>query len=645
MELPPMEELLGPTGLLASRFPAFEHRRQQVELAEEVRKTFLGAAGEVLAAEAPPGIGKTFAVLVPAMLWAKENGKRILFLTAGIPLQEQLIFKDLPLLNRVLGLSLPFGLLKGKGNYACLLRAEEGSEEGFLSFGDRGTASVLISEWIRKTFSGDLSELPLPPGSPAVARIAASSRSCAGYRCPFRERCFVQKAIREAQGWSVTVANYHLFFSYLLGLGKPFPVPYDILVCDEAHRLAEAARSSMGLSVSFEDILRVLRGRSLSLLSSIAGGRGGASPEELAGEVRKEAAVFFDLLDMKYSRGRESLAGRNEEIHHQQEVLSSRILELSDLAAPFLEEENCGEEMAGLSMLTEELRRIRLSLAWCSGVEQYPSWAYWKEGRALFSAPVAPFEELPECIFSSSPEKTIFLSATLTIGGKWTFWKRETGILPTRTFIGDSPFDLASQMEILVVDTGLGVQDPRYDPTVSRVIEKLVDSNGGRTLVLVSSHRLLGRVAELMRSKPREYSVLVQGEYPRSELLRMFREDLTSVLVGSASFREGVDVPGEGLSQVIIDRIPFPHPDDPIVRARNALEGRNAFSGATLPEAKMLLRQAAGRLIRNRTDRGRVAILDGRVLDREDWNIPASLPKVRYRRLVVTASVAGVESV
>jgi len=168
-------------------------------------------------------------------------------------------------------------------------------------------------------------------------------------------------------------------------------------------------------------------------------------------------------------------------------------------------------------------------------------------------------------------------------------------------------------------------------------VEKLVEKNGGSTLVLLASHRLLAKVAVALKAKPRGYRVLVQGEGPRSELLEAFRSDPSSVLVGASSFREGVDVPGDGLTQVIIDRIPFAHPGDPLVQARNALEGGGAFARSTLPEAKMLLRQAAGRLIRSRSDRGRVAILDGRVLSRPDWKIPSALPKVKYRRLVVSA--------
>lgn len=650
MSIPSMDVFFGPEGRLQKKFSSFEYRKEQQDLAEEVHRA-LSAEGEfILAAEAPPGVGKTFALLVPAMLRAAETGETVLVLTAGIPLQEQLIQKDLPVLNELLGLSLPFGLLKGKGNYACRSRAEEvfeGGEgrQGYLSHRDGGNSSRIVEEWLRTTTTGDLSELPLPPSSPPVAGIAASSRSCRGFRCPRRGECFVQRVLREAKEWRVVVANYHLFFSYILGAGKPFPVPFDLLICDEAHHLPEAARSSMTVSVTDDDVARLLRSRALAdtLARLERSGRGVLNAATLSTEIREESVRFFELLDVLLPGRKENITVRNEELLRQQKILSGKMLELFNLFLPLVSDEatSDGNEDGGLSAWMEECGRIRRSLAWCAEVDKFPSWAYWKNERSLLSAPVSPGEELSSGFFTSSAEKMVFISATLAIGGKTDFWERETGIRPDRLFISGSPFDLEQQMEILVVDTGLDVMNPRYDDTVCRIVEKLVEANGGSTLVLLASHRLLGKVGRALSSKPRGYRVLVQGEGPRGELLAAFRNDPSSVLVGSASFREGVDVPGDGLTQVIIDRIPFPHPGDPLVQARNALEGAGAFARVTLPEAKMLLKQAAGRLIRSRNDRGRVAILDGRVLGRPEWKIPSALPKVKYRRLVVARSAVA----
>ena len=644
MQYPSMDSVFGPEGLLKKGFPAFEYRGEQLELASEVDRAISSEGEFILAAEAPPGVGKTFALLAPAMLRSSATGETILFLTASIPLQEQLIMKDLPRLNDLLGLNLSFGLLKGKGNYACLSRALEeydGNEghQGFLSHGDEGRSSRTIMEWLNRTDTGDLSELRLPPESPAVTRIAASSRMCRGFRCPRRNECFVQRVLKAAKEWRIVVANYHLFFSYLLAAGKPFPIHYDVLICDEAHRLSEAARSSMTVSSFDDDMARLLRGRVFTeALGEIErAGKDARAALDLSTEIREESARFFELLEVLLPGRKEIITTRNEELFQRQKALSGKITELVGFLEPFLTGDTVldGVDDGGLPAWIEECRRAERSLAWCAEVAEYPLWAYWKSERSLHSSPVSPGEELAGVLFSSPAKKMVFISATLTIGGRLDYWLRETGIREDRLFVCGSPFDLEEQMEIVVVDTGLDVRSPGYDDTVCRVVEKLVETNGGATLVLLASHRLLSKVGAVLKAKPRKYRILVQGEGPRSELLQAFRDDPSSVLVGAASFREGVDVPGDGLTQVIIDRIPFPHPGDPLVQARNALEGRDSFIRSTLPEAKMLLRQAVGRLIRSRSDRGKVAILDGRVLSKTDWKIPSALPKVKYKRLVV----------
>ncbi|MEA3508649.1 MAG: ATP-dependent DNA helicase, partial [Synergistota bacterium] len=287
--------------------------------------------------------------------------------------------------------------------------------------------------------------------------------------------------------------------------------------------------------------------------------------------------------------------------------------------------------------LNEQLGR----LAWCTSVEGFPDWAYWWDGSRLSSVPAECAEMIAPWIFDSSPHAVIALSATLAAEGAFDYWRRETGIIPGRTLVLDSPFPLREQMSLWVVDLGRPVTQDDYPDTVARVVEKLCEQNGGSTLVLLSSFRVLGAVAARLASVKRGFRVLVQGQAPRWELLREFREDESSVLVGSVSFREGIDVPGKGLSQVIIDRIPFPHPSDPLIQTLEEKYGRKLFHRILLPGAKLLLRQAAGRLIRSFGDSGRVAILDGRVLSRTDWNIPAELPDAPYRKVTIVESNNG----
>ena len=238
-----------------------------------------------------------------------------------------------------------------------------------------------------------------------------------------------------------------------------------------------------------------------------------------------------------------------------------------------------------------------------------------------------------EAISSLSGVPVICASATLSAGDGFRFWEKETGISPEEQLALDSPFDLSSQMSIWVVDLGLKVTEGGYDERASRVIEKLCGDNGGRTLVLCSSMRLLRVVSERLKGRPRDFLVLCQGDGPKGELLERFRADATSVLVGCLSFREGIDVPGEGLTQVILDRIPFPHPDDPLVRARRDLEGKESFIGSTLPMSRLLLRQAFGRLIRKKTDSGKAVLMDSRALTRPDWQILRDFEGVPLKRI------------
>jgi ATP-dependent DNA helicase DinG len=623
---------------LARRFEGYEHRPQQLQFAQAVGAFLRNPAKSVMAAEAPPGVGKTFAVLIPAIL---EGGDRhILFLTASIALQEQLIDKDLPKLSALLGKSFPYGLLKGRSNYVCIRRGASFGG-GYLPF--EGTA-INLARWIEETETGDLSELPLPVGHPLLVQTSASARNCLGTACPFRGRCFVTHAFRSAQDWRVIVANYHLFFSHIMSGAGAFPVKYDWLICDEAHRIPDAARNSALVEADAENGMSLLRARTLAGFDSLF------TKEKVPTELFKERATtcrqslegLFASTELRYRQG-EGIVTCDEELLHKGEELTRsfeklleplRGLEDKFMSGGFESSADLGEAASVMNWI-DEVNEFKKAVLWCLKVDRFPSWGYWRGANVLASAPVICAEIVRDALESEAPEKTVTVSATLTLEGDFSFWSRETGIQPEETLVVASPFDFEKQMELSVVDIGVPVASQGYDEKICRVIEKLCDDNGGSTLVLLSSMRLLRSLAASMRKRQRGYEVLVQGESSQRDLLQRFREDKTSVLIGSVSFREGVDVPGEGLTQVIIDRIPFPHPNDPLIQARNVLEGRKAFMKTTLPNAKMFLRQAVGRLIRSSSDRGRVVLLDGRALDRTEWKILESLPACKCRRVAV----------
>ncbi|MDR3264842.1 MAG: ATP-dependent DNA helicase [Synergistaceae bacterium] len=638
-----LREFFTPDGVLARRLDGYEYRPQQLEFALAVQDFLLAPSGTVMAAEAPPGVGKTFAVLIPAILRALAEGRHILFLTASIALQEQLIGKDLPALVSVLGRGFSYGLLKGRNNYACLRKSMLLRGGLWLPSSD-ATPGPDIDRWVEETDSGDLAELALTPSHPAWQQMSAAARTCLGSSCPFRERCFVTRALRHAQDWQVVVANYHLFFSHLLGGRGSFPVQYDWLICDEAHRIPDAARNASTIEFGVEDGMSLLRSRTFSAFESLfaAQGVGVSLFQERAELCRNALGAVFSLAEIRCRPG-EGISERSEELFHKGEELASELdglltllrgIEDRFMAGAFENSSELGE-VASVVKWADEVREFRSAMLWCLKVEHFPAWGYWRGANAMMSSPVVCSDIIRDALLAEAPEKSVMLSATLSLAGDFAFWTRETGIQPDKTLVVESPFDFEKQMEILVVDIGMSVASEGYDDRICRVMERLCDKNGGRSLILLSSMRLLRTFAARMRGRERDYEVLVQGDLPQRDLLRRFREDETSVLVGSVSFREGVDVPGDGLTQVIIDRIPFPHPFDPLVQARNVLEGRKAFMKVTLPNAKMFLRQAVGRLIRSSADHGRVVLLDGRALDRREWKILENLPSCQYRRLHV----------
>jgi ATP-dependent DNA helicase DinG len=632
-----------PSGLLSRRLEGYEYRPQQLEFAQAVDDFLRDPTQSAMAAEAPPGVGKTFAVLIPAILAAKDS--HILFLTASIALQEQLIAKDLPKLNALLGKKFPYGLLKGRGNYICLRRAAS-LPGGYLPFGD---TPIDVARWIQESESGDLAELPLPSGHPALAQTAASARNCLGASCPFRGRCFVTQAFRNAQDWQVIVANYHLYFSHILSGAGSFPVEYDWLVCDEAHRIPDAARNAATVEADAENGASLLRPRTLLGFDALFAGQGvdGSLFKKRSALCRDALDALFALVELRYRPG-DGIVTCDEELLHKGTEMARAFDKLLDPLHALEDRFRSGEfensadlgEVGALMNWIEEVVEFKKAALWCLSVGEFPLWSYWRGtnprgANVLMSAPVVCADMIRNALDSEDPEKRVMVSATLSLNGDFSFWSREMGIQLDKTLVVTSPFDFSKQMELVIVDIGVPVASQGYDERICRAVEKLCDENGGRTLVLLSSLRLLRSLAQWMRKRERPYEVLAQGDFPQKELLKRFREDETSVLIGSVSFREGVDIPGEGLTQVIIDRIPFPHPNDPLIQARNALEEQKTFVKTTLPMVKMFLRQAVGRLIRSTSDRGRAVLLDGRVLDRKEWKILESLPSCKYRRLSI----------
>ena len=376
-----IRDLFGPEGQLSKSFGGFEYREQQQHLALRVAHALEQDSGYLLGAEAPTGVGKSFALLAPAMLWAGQSEGVVLFLTASIPLQEQLLQKDIPRLSELMGVNIPFGLIKGRGNYVCLLKAQDLEREGYLSYlGDGGEVSRHVLEWICETATGDMAELQIPTGHPVLARIASNHRNCLGAACPFREDCFVSRILQKAQSWKVVVANYHLYFSYLLGARRPFPVSFDILLCDEAHNMAEAARSSSSRTAGLQDWGRLLSRKHQNRFSPVIDGAH-VSPEDLARRTAEALPLlegFFGNLSLLWGGSRtyrEMPPEVRKDVSDVLDVLGSIRKLLDGVNEKDLDLDETLKAEFGL--WRDEFRQAADDLSWCLDADSYPRWAYW----------------------------------------------------------------------------------------------------------------------------------------------------------------------------------------------------------------------------------------------------------------------------
>ncbi len=632
-----LEDIFGPEGPLQRALPDFRFRRQQLRMAERVVAAMTNR--EALVVEAGTGTGKTFAYLVPALL----SGKRVLISTGTRTLQDQLFSKDLPLLSAALGRPARVALLKGRSNYLCRYRlAQLGEQLAMEGAAAQDRTLTRISRWAVATRSGDLAEVPgLSDSHPIWPQVTSTRDNCLGARCGEFSRCHVAIARRTAMEADVVVVNHHLLLADLAlkedGFGDILGSA-DALILDEAHQIPDLATQFFGASASSRRIDNMVRDVQAAVVSAVresprhaASGWDGQVSEALRA-VSHCLAEIANILPRQPSRFAWSEAPPRlndvvEDLAHSLHDLSSQLQEAGE-----------DSPLAGAAERSGELALVIDRIA---GLDDLDGTRAVEVTARGFTLSLLPFDVAKrfQGLIRARPCAWIFTSATLSLGEDFSHFTSRLGLAEAQTLKIESPFNYETQ-SILYLPQGM--PDPQNPAFLTAVIDRavpLIHASQGGAFVLFTSHRALSRAAQLLREKWAEespYNLYVQGEAPRERLLKEFREDGYGVLLGTTSFWEGVDVKGEALRLVIIEKLPFASPDDPVVKARiDHLQatGANAFRDYQLPEAALALKQGVGRLIRSEEDYGAVVICDPRLVGKNYGRVfIAALPDMPVTR-------------
>ncbi len=604
-----VEGIFGPGGLLEKRHPGYEFRPSQLAMAQLADDAF--AKHQHVVIEAGTGTGKTLAYLIPAI----RSGRRVVISTATKSLQEQLFQKDVPFLQKHFAPNLKAALMKGRANFLCRQKVHQMEGQPVLKGIDEVDWFSQIRDWEKLTETGDRSELTfLPDDAELWNRIDARSDLCTGKKCPEYQNCFITAMHQRAQEADLIIVNHHLFFADLAlredDFGSILP-EYSAVVFDEAHEIEDVASDYFGRQLSSyrfeelgrdaENMLRVLQIDAAPLRRQLA-------------RMRERARGFFERFperEGRYSFGpaeRGAFLDQNREEYDEVASAVKRIeTELSALSPK-------PEEVVAMARRAAEMRR-ELTFLLESDEKGYVYW-YERRGRGVFLAatPIDVSEILREKLFDQF-DTVILTSATLAVGGKFDYLKQRLGVLPANENVLPQEFDYPTQALLYLPPALPDVRQPSFASSAADEITRLLEISQGRAFCLFTSYAQMRDLFERVSGRLK-FPFLLQGSAPRSILLDRFRTTPNAVLFATSSFWQGVDVPGAQLSCVIIDKLPFAVPSDPIVAARvRALEedGRNAFAEYQIPEAVLALKQGFGRLIRSKTDRGILSILDNRI--------------------------------
>jgi ATP-dependent DNA helicase DinG len=613
------ERILGPGGPIAQSHPNYEYRPGQVRMAKAVADAF--ESRHHLCVEAGTGTGKTLAYLLPAI----ASRKRVIVSTGTKNLQEQLFFRDVPFLAKALGRPLSVCYLKGRSNYLCLKKLAEFDREGYLFAPQDLEYLPDLRRWAAATDTGDRAELrELPDDVQLWRQLDARRETCTGQKCPDFDACFVTRVRQRALESDIIIVNHHLFFADLAlrhgDFGSVLP-DYAVVVFDEAHELEDVATQYFGVTVSNFRLDELIRDTQKALAEQ------SEAPAFLLQELARLATAstaFFVIF--RKAEGRSAMEELGSGLHVRRGLgqpgrLSEAYRELcAKLAIVGAGFSNLPAPSDATDAIARRSREIADDLAAIMEAESNAS-VYWYECRAkgvyLWASPISVAPLLRERLFPQV-ESVILTSATLATGGNFDFIRSRLGMDEARELILGSHYDFSRQAILYVPRDIPEPRDSGWLKEACRELEQILEASRGRAFLLFTSYAQMTQVrTELEDRLP--YPMLMQGEMSKTGLLDTFRETPNAVLFGTSSFWQGVDVQGEQLSCVVIDKLPFSVPSDPVVAARIRhlnQSGRNAFYEYQIPEAVILLKQGLGRLIRSSSDRGILAVLDKRIVGR-----------------------------
>ncbi len=605
-------EIFGPEGWLATRIEGFSHRPQQQQMAAAVGRV-LERRG-VLICEAGTGTGKTFAYLVPALM----SGLKVIISTGTKNLQDQLFHRDLPRVRQSLASPVSTALLKGRANYLCIHRLDNTLVEEIRLTREQLEQLESIREWAQSTRSGDLAEMSSIAEDAAIWPVVTSTTdNCLGQECPAYSKCHLVEARKRAQEADLVVINHHLLCADLAlkeeGFGELLPGA-DCFILDEAHQLPEVAGNFFGATLSARQLQELAKD---TVIETHKEAKDTPVLIERADALKKSAGDLRLAFGLESRRGAWSEVAENPAVEQQ---LARVIACLDDLAEALRAVEGRGKGLDSCKDRCEQLRQRLQSLQGEPEEGDEASIRWYETTRQGFRLNRTPLEisGIFRGVMRQNPAAWVFTSATLAVGGSFDHFARQLGLDEAETHCWDSPFDYPRQA-LWYLPKGLPDPSHRdFNRIVSDLSIPILQASQGRAFLLYTSHRALQEAADYLADKL-EFPLLVQGTAPRTELVDRFRELGNAVLLGTSSFWEGVDVRGEALSCVIIDKLPFASPGDPVLQARiDALRkrGGNPFMEFQVPQAAIALKQGAGRLIRDERDTGLLVVCDPRLINK-----------------------------